>query len=115
MRTYLCDMKIKSTYVNVGRSLYWARKRMNLVKKGSVWLVVPMAIALAMVPTIAMSLRIKSNMARILFTAVVLLANGDELILVCSFRSSTWLICFMFLCKSFWDVLLGNKEEINKL
>lgn len=38
----------------MGRSLYCALNRMNCVKKGSVSLVVPMAMALARVPMMAM-------------------------------------------------------------
>lgn len=48
-------------YVKVGRSLYSALNRMNCVKKGRVSLVVPMAIALPIVPTIATRRRTESS------------------------------------------------------
>jgi hypothetical protein len=48
------------TYVKVGRSLYWAENWTNCVKNGSVWLVVPITIALPNVPIVAKIRRIKS-------------------------------------------------------
>jgi hypothetical protein len=47
----------RGTHVKDGRSLYLASNWMNCVKKGSVWLVVPMETALPMVATMARNLR----------------------------------------------------------
>ncbi|KAL5200222.1 hypothetical protein ABZP36_021425 [Zizania latifolia] len=55
-------------YVRVGRSLYCALNWMNWVKKGSVWLVVPMAMALARVPMIATKRSMTSSMDTPLLT-----------------------------------------------
>ena len=52
----------KKSYVKVGRSSYSALNRINWVKKGSVSLVVPMAIALPKVAAPATILKIKSRM-----------------------------------------------------
>ena len=50
-----------ATYVKDGRSLYLASNWMNCVKKGSVSLVVPMAMALPMVATTAAKRRMRSS------------------------------------------------------
>lgn len=60
-KTYYSNLKSINTYVSVGRSSYSALNRMNCVRKGSVSSAVPMAIALANVPMMATSLRIKSS------------------------------------------------------
>jgi hypothetical protein len=52
----------KGAYVKDGRSLYLASNWMNCVKKGSVSLVVPMEMALAMVATMERNLRKTSAM-----------------------------------------------------
>lgn len=70
------NVMVKKTYVNVGRSLYSALNRMNLVKKGSVSLVVPMEIALARVPKTAISLKTKSSIDTPLFNPLL----EDELL-----------------------------------
>jgi len=52
---------LRLAYVRVGRSLYCALNRMNCVKKGSVSLVVPIAMALARVPMMAMKRSMRSS------------------------------------------------------
>lgn len=55
------------TYVNIGKSSYSALNRTNRVTKGSVSLVVAIAIELPRVPTTASSLKMKSRMDNPLF------------------------------------------------
>lgn len=50
-----------ATYVRVGRSLYLSLNWTNCVKKGIVWLVVPMAMALARVPMTAITRNMRSE------------------------------------------------------
>lgn len=89
---------VNISYVNVGRSSYSALNRMNRVEKGSVSLVVPMAIALARVLTMAISLRTKSKIDIPLLTPVA----GDELL---ASPSSTEPDPFIFLLEIWYNYL----------
>lgn len=63
--------RVRTTYVNVGRSLYWALNWINWVKNGSVSLVVPIATALPAVPMTAIIRRTKSSIESPLLTGFV--------------------------------------------
>lgn len=60
-----------ATYVRVGRSLYLSLNWTNCVKKGIVWLVVPMAMALARVPMTAITRNMRSSMHNPLLTPLL--------------------------------------------
>lgn len=65
------NLVMVKSYVKVGRSSYSALNRMNRVKKGSVSLVVAIAIALPSVPIKASSLNMKSSIEIPLFTPLL--------------------------------------------
>lgn len=64
------------TYVKVGRSLCLVSNLKNCMEKGTVWLVVDMAMTLPKVPKMATILIIKSSLDTPLFTLVF---AGDSL------------------------------------